>query len=327
MKISCDIIRDLLPLYAEDMLSNATKEMVDEHLCGCDACTKELGAMIKMPAIPVEVETQSLTNVKKAIGRRRLLAVVTALLLVVTLVTGYDMFMQAPVYLTAEEAVHSVEQLEDGSICIYYSGLVSGTGSAIRDSVPGNWGFTCWARMGDILFPEKRLQEKEEHARELGLETKEISRHTYSYSVYGKNNEGVTDPDMAKNNYCYINAKDGTVEKVIWEGEYPVAQVPLKNVNYHIGYYFTGLTVLALLFTAAACLMRKHKFVFFFRIAATFFGCAALSVLIVSAGQFMELWSEFTECFQKGWLLTIPMFATALCGMKLYDLNQKDTVH
>ena len=326
MNVSCDIIHDLLPLYAEDMVSTATKEMVDAHLCGCDECTKELGAMIKKPAVPMEVETKALATVKKSINRRRILAVVTALLLVVTLAFGYDMFMAAPVYLSAEEAINSVEQMEDGSIHIYYNGIVSGTGSILKDSKPGNWGVACWAYMEDVLFPAKRLQENETRAKELGLETKDVSKHTYSYGVYGNSSDGIIDPDISKNNFCYINAKDGTVEKVIWEGAYPVVQVPLKDVNYHIGYYFAGLIVLALLFTAAAYLMRKIKFARFIRITAVFFGCAALSVLIVSAGQFMELWSEFTECFQKGWLLTIPMFATALCGMKLFDLNRKDRI-
>ena len=43
MDISCDIIRDVLPLYAEDLVSDATRQMVEDHLCGCDPCLKQLG--------------------------------------------------------------------------------------------------------------------------------------------------------------------------------------------------------------------------------------------------------------------------------------------
>ena len=32
MDISCDVIRDLLPLYAEDMVSEDSKWLVDGHL-------------------------------------------------------------------------------------------------------------------------------------------------------------------------------------------------------------------------------------------------------------------------------------------------------
>ena len=38
MKISCDIIRDLLPLYKDSVCSNATKDMVEDHLSGCEGC-------------------------------------------------------------------------------------------------------------------------------------------------------------------------------------------------------------------------------------------------------------------------------------------------
>ena len=41
MKNECSIVRDLLPLYAEDMLSPETSEFVAEHLKGCDGCREE----------------------------------------------------------------------------------------------------------------------------------------------------------------------------------------------------------------------------------------------------------------------------------------------
>ena len=42
MRVSCDIIRDLLPLYAEDMVSDDTKAMVEEHLADCPDCAQQL---------------------------------------------------------------------------------------------------------------------------------------------------------------------------------------------------------------------------------------------------------------------------------------------
>ena len=42
MKHECDIVRDLLPLYAEKLGSEATTELVKEHLKGCPACRVEL---------------------------------------------------------------------------------------------------------------------------------------------------------------------------------------------------------------------------------------------------------------------------------------------
>lgn len=45
MKISCEIIEDLLPLYHDGVCSNESKVMVEEHLSECDSCKAELQAM------------------------------------------------------------------------------------------------------------------------------------------------------------------------------------------------------------------------------------------------------------------------------------------
>ena len=42
MKVNCNIIRDLLPLYADDACSAESREMVDEHLQECADCTTVL---------------------------------------------------------------------------------------------------------------------------------------------------------------------------------------------------------------------------------------------------------------------------------------------
>lgn len=50
--MKCEIVRDLLPLYADDLVSDASREMIEAHAAECDAC-REL--MEKMCA-PVEQE-------------------------------------------------------------------------------------------------------------------------------------------------------------------------------------------------------------------------------------------------------------------------------
>lgn len=45
MKISCEIIKDLLPLYHDGVCSNDSRVIVEEHLAHCDNCKTELQAM------------------------------------------------------------------------------------------------------------------------------------------------------------------------------------------------------------------------------------------------------------------------------------------
>ncbi len=45
MKISCDIIRDLLPLYNDGACSKESVSLIDEHLKECPECMSELGKL------------------------------------------------------------------------------------------------------------------------------------------------------------------------------------------------------------------------------------------------------------------------------------------
>ena len=45
MRNECSIIRDLLPLYIEEMVSADTVAFMEEHLEKCDTCRAELGGM------------------------------------------------------------------------------------------------------------------------------------------------------------------------------------------------------------------------------------------------------------------------------------------
>ena len=45
MTISCEIIKDLLPLYHDCVCSNESKAAIDEHFAACEKCKEELAAM------------------------------------------------------------------------------------------------------------------------------------------------------------------------------------------------------------------------------------------------------------------------------------------
>ena len=51
MKNECSIVRDILPLYLENMVSDETGTFVKEHLKGCPECTAELEALKAGPRV------------------------------------------------------------------------------------------------------------------------------------------------------------------------------------------------------------------------------------------------------------------------------------
>ena len=45
MKISCEVVKDLLPLYKDGVCSEESKGLVEEHLSNCEECRKLLDDM------------------------------------------------------------------------------------------------------------------------------------------------------------------------------------------------------------------------------------------------------------------------------------------
>lgn len=323
MKVSCDIIRDILPLYAEDMVSDATRDMVDEHLCGCDECTKELGALKKAAKVPVEAEPVALKKVQKAIHQRRILSVLTALLLVFTVFCSLGLLMDAKIYLTAEQAVESVEALEDGSIRVRWSTLVVGTGSLGYENTEseesnGNYGIIANTRLSKLLSPTDRLpyEEMPEDVKEIMTEEEYNAR--WGTSTYQLEGGAVTC------NFWYCSAKDGRADTLLWDAGNPEPVESFADVNYHLAYYCGLLAVLVVILKVFANLWNAKLVGKIAGFLDALFSCVLISTLIVSACQFMELWGEFTENFVEGWVLSIPMFAMTLCAIKLRDLNMID---
>ena len=81
MKLPCAVTRDLLPLYAEEMVEPETKDLIEQHLTGCPACRKKLSELSTDTVPPVET-VKPLQSLKKEIRKRRRYAAVIAALCV-----------------------------------------------------------------------------------------------------------------------------------------------------------------------------------------------------------------------------------------------------
>lgn len=60
MKVSCEVIKDLLPLYMDDVCSDESRQLVMEHLAECVGCRLEMEEM--RSELPVDTQTQNLRD-------------------------------------------------------------------------------------------------------------------------------------------------------------------------------------------------------------------------------------------------------------------------
>ena len=121
MKLDCEVIRDLLPLYAEDMASPASTALVEEHLQECEACRAELEQM-QLP-VPVQPEPQPdapLKGIRTALRKKRILTAAAAVLAVLCAVVLVFWMGNLSTPVTAEEAgIWLYNKKEDGAnLCV-----------------------------------------------------------------------------------------------------------------------------------------------------------------------------------------------------------------
>lgn len=89
MKLSCEVIRDLLPLYEDEVCCEESKELVEEHLSECAAC-RDLQEKFKIPEktlLPEEEillaeEEKRIRRIFRRIKRRWRLSLAAVLLLI-----------------------------------------------------------------------------------------------------------------------------------------------------------------------------------------------------------------------------------------------------
>ncbi|CQR55534.1 zf-HC2 domain-containing protein [Paenibacillus riograndensis] len=90
-KLSCEIVRDLLPLYYDEVCSADTRKSIEAHLATCEHCTADLHKLQQSSRLPFEVieknkqESTALANFKGYWHRSRAAAFARGLLLATTI--------------------------------------------------------------------------------------------------------------------------------------------------------------------------------------------------------------------------------------------------
>ena len=130
MKNECSIVCDLLPLYAEDMVSEDTAEFVKEHLGNCPTCRAELEKLRK-PVQPVaaqhvpDIDAEPLKRLKIALLMEKVQAILcTAAVLLALMLSGLS-FLTAPEYFAYSQELVTVTEGANGEATISFSSEIT----------------------------------------------------------------------------------------------------------------------------------------------------------------------------------------------------------
>lgn len=86
MKKNCEVIKDLIPLYADDVCSAESKKMVENHLKNCNECKEILETIKKDEKSKNSIEKETMTSFYKTIKKRKIKAVIISLIVFIIVV-------------------------------------------------------------------------------------------------------------------------------------------------------------------------------------------------------------------------------------------------
>ena len=108
MKITCDVIQDLMPSYIDGILSEDSKALVEEHMGTCQECRKMLEIMKEEQGKEQNQMRSSAATLKKIrkklIVRRVLTVTVAVILTLIVAAAGYNHWYFNEKYMTLEDS-------------------------------------------------------------------------------------------------------------------------------------------------------------------------------------------------------------------------------
>lgn len=109
-KFDCEIIKDLLPLYADNVCSEKSAKTVEKHLTECSECSEELRKIKECPVVPEVDEDfkKAVKNAGKKIKKRNRKTIVETVALVLILVILFGVIGMYRFILYGAKANHEV---------------------------------------------------------------------------------------------------------------------------------------------------------------------------------------------------------------------------
>ena len=93
MKNECDLVKDLLFSYNDNILSNTTKELVEEHLKKCDECKKILEEIKQDSNEKKQIkEIDFLKGIKKNINKKNIIILIVFIFLIIIILFNVQVY-------------------------------------------------------------------------------------------------------------------------------------------------------------------------------------------------------------------------------------------
>lgn len=139
MKISCDVIQDILPLYVENIVSEDSEKMVEEHLDSCEKCKEYLNEIKSPDSFVQKADELPMKKLKSLLIRKKIQVIAISVFVSLVIATIIGANLVAPRYFSHSDNIVSLKESDDGIVYVTFDDKVSGYGisSSLSDDKNG----------------------------------------------------------------------------------------------------------------------------------------------------------------------------------------------
>lgn len=235
MRNECNIIRDILPLYAENMVTSDTADFVEEHLKGCKTCKKEY-EQIKEPRPAQEIsDSAPLLKLSRKLKARRIQTIALTAIFVTALFVSAFSVLDAPIYLPYSEGLVTPEQSGDKGMLLTFDEEVTDFNYTVYEDPDGGSLYYCdieaWTSLWDKWFSQGKGN----------LSATVTTRHTKPIIAVYVPNDGTENVCIARYN---PDAENRIEKNVDYEN---VITLPRLSLGYYLMLAAAALTVIGII--------------------------------------------------------------------------------
>ena len=160
MKIKCNVIKDILPLYIENIVSEDTRVLIEEHTNECIDCKKELEEMKSPGDMPIDINSNVIKKVKNKLFREKFKSIIFSIMLTSIVAILAINYLTQPIYIPYSKDVVSIKESDNGTIFIDFEDKVGGYDISKYSSEDGSgyiYHITTWETIWNNKISNKNF--------------------------------------------------------------------------------------------------------------------------------------------------------------------------
>lgn len=289
MKITCNIIRDILPLYIENIASDDSCAMLEEHIDQCEECRNCHDEMTAFSKLPVDIDTSPLLKIKSTLRKKKIQTSIFSMMLSVVISVIAIAFLTAPEYIPFSEESVSINEIGNGSVLAIFKDTVSGY-DVSKYPTEDNTGYVYHITTWDSLW------------------NRNIEKSRTNNTILNPNDENVA--------AVYYNLTDGNEDILIYGKDINPGGGIVTLPRLFLSYYSLIAMSFAAICGLIIALFRRHKKVINFTMKVLFLPVSYLLGQLIIRGFSTSSYTA-TRDFYAILLIGFPLYIAFLAAVSL----------